>query len=119
MLSAYPQNPKPLQTWLFFTAFTLLMAITFHALNFHHRHPAFLGGDNSVIVNHGEDKKWVAILAGFFVWVFVKDFARELFSYFGGFLKKPANIYVALFFLKPRHQLFDFLRRGLLAPKAA
>jgi len=83
-----------------------------------HHHPAFLGGDNSVIVNHGEDKKWVAILASFFIWVFVKDFARELFSYrlnFTGYLL-PA-LFLQRVLLKSRYYLFKFLSSGLLNPK--
>ena len=64
-----------------FTACLLFLAIAFHTLNTQHHHPAFLGGESITAVSHGEDKKWIVILASFFVWVFATDFLKELFSY--------------------------------------
>ena len=101
--------------WAFLVVGLLFFSIALHTLSLSHRHPAFLG-EGTQALTHGEDKKFLAILAAMFVLALVEDvFGRDIRVDFS------ANVLLAKGFqqdiLKLFNYLLNFSRRGLLEPR--
>ena len=101
--------------FLALTAFILFFCFGFHALGVKHSHPAFLGTGIEAVA-HGEDKKWLALVAVLFIWAaslpdfFSSDLKIKLFLNF----LRPKKLEVV--FLKFANYIMCLLRVGLLEP---
>src|SRR6266404_6968284 len=110
---AFSQQTK-ISFWLIVTAWLLFFVFAMHSINFNHHHPAFLG-EGVAAFTHGEDKKWLAVLAVMFVWVCAKDFFGELLD---SYLTEPLRQnYLKMNNLKRFNYLFNWLPRVLCEPK--
>lgn len=105
------------QKLLFFAACLLFLSLVLHTMGVSHHHPPFLGEGVQALA-HGQDEKWLLLLAVMFVWAVVEDFGQALFVWLlnlsRDFLRQN---YYRLRVIKLSNYLLLFLRQGLLEPK--